>query len=89
MLAAINKPEDCFIGEKALYNVLRVVAGFPLGANFDVASKKIKTAIAQDPHPLATLNHASLVASLRRFNDVPSILAWLAKSIKRDAPSRI
>ena len=84
MLAAINKPEDCFTGERAVYNVLRVVAGFPLGANFDAASKKVKNAIAEDPHPLAALNHAPLVASLSRFNDVPPILAWLAKNIQRD-----
>jgi hypothetical protein len=85
MLAAINTPDDCFVDENALYNVLRVVAGFPLDANFDVESEKIKTAIVRDPHPLATLNHTALVASLNRFSDVPPILAWLAKRIQKDA----
>jgi hypothetical protein len=33
MLASINKPEDSFTG--ADYNILRVIAAYPLDANLD------------------------------------------------------
>jgi hypothetical protein len=82
MLAAINDAGHCFTG--ARYNILRVVAACPLAANIDPDSSiAIKSALSDDKHPLATLKHAPLFASLSTYDSTPSILSCLKKTLKR------
>ncbi|KAF8238002.1 hypothetical protein L208DRAFT_416279 [Tricholoma matsutake] len=81
MLEAINKAEDCFTG--ARYNVLRVVAAYPLDANFGSRSLEVQNASLKDNHPLATLDHAQLLNSLTRCDAMPSVLSSLSMSLKR------
>jgi len=81
MLKPINEAEDCFTG--ARYNILRVIAAYPLDANLDSQSENIQGAIREDKHPLATLRHAPLLASLTRCDSTPSVLSSLSTSLKR------
>jgi hypothetical protein len=81
MLLTINEEEDCFTG--ARYNILRVIAAYPLDADVNSqASKTIKEAIREDNHPLATLLHAPLLSSLTRCDSTPSVLSSLRKRIR-------
>jgi hypothetical protein len=50
MPSSINKKGDCFTG--ARYNILRVVAAYPLNANFHSRSKSVKAALGEDLQPL-------------------------------------
>jgi hypothetical protein len=82
MLAAINTPDECFTG--ARYNILRVVAAYPLDAGIDSErSEEIKSAIDADSHPFATMRHAPLLSSLATCDGTPTILSALARSLKR------
>jgi hypothetical protein len=83
MLEAINTPDECFTG--ARYNILRVVAAYPLDAKIDATtrSKEIRDAIEADPRPLATLRHGSLLSALATYDGTPTILSALALSMKR------
>ena len=81
MLEAINKAEDCFTG--ARYNVLRVVAAYPLDANFVTRSLEVQNALNEDNHPLASLEHAPLLSALTRSDATPSVLSSLSMSLKR------
>ena len=81
MLKAINKADDCFTG--AQYNVLRVVAAYPLDANFGTRSLEVQKALNEDNHPLASLEHAPLLAALTRCDATPSVLSSLSVSLKR------
>ena len=81
MLEAINKAEDCFTG--ARYNVLRVVAAYPLDANSGSRSSEVQDALKEDNHPLASLDHVQLLASLTRCDATPSVLSSLSMSLKR------
>jgi hypothetical protein len=80
MLKAINK-EGCYTG--AEYNILRVVAAYPLDAKFTTASSKVQRALVEDKHPMATLRHAPLLASLASYNSPLTILSSLSTSLKR------
>ena len=80
MLEAINKAEDSFTG--ARYNVLRVVAAYPLDVNF-VGSLEVQDALNEDNHPLASLEHAPLLFALTRSDARPSVLSSLSVSLKR------
>jgi len=83
MLKAINEEENCFTG--ARYNILRVVAAYPLDADVNSqSSKNIQQAILEDNHPLATLLHAPLLSSLARDDATPSVLSSLRKRIRDD-----
>lgn len=83
ILAAINQ-EDCFTG--ATYNILRVVATYPLQANFaNERSKKLTDALNEDKHPIASMKHSSLLASLVMSDDTPSILSSLRAKRLREA----
>lgn len=81
MFKSINKGKRCFTG--ARYNILRVVAAYPLDANFTSRSADIADAMSEDKHPLATLRHASLLAALATCDSTPSILSSLTTSLKR------
>lgn len=82
MPAAINTPDECFTG--VWYNILRVVAVYPLDAWIDSErSKEIKSAIDADPHPLATMRHAPLLSSLATCNGTSMIPSVVACSLKR------
>jgi hypothetical protein len=83
MLAAINKAEDCFTNGE--YNILRVVAAYPLDAKLEsrAPSEEIRSALLEDSHPLATMKHATLLASLATFDRTPSILSCLNGNMKR------
>lgn len=59
MLAAINKGERFTTGK---YNILRVVAAYPLVADFDSASVKVQERLIQDNHALAQLDGTALIA---------------------------
>jgi hypothetical protein len=83
MLAAINTAEDCFTNGK--YNILRVIAAYPLDAKLEsrAPSEDIRSALLEDSHPLATMNHAALLASLASSDASPSILSSLKRNLKR------
>ena len=82
MLVAINGPDECFTG--AWYNVLQVVAAYPLDAWIDPRrSEEIKMALQEDQHPIAMLRHAPLLASLATCEGMPTILSSLTHSLKR------
>jgi hypothetical protein len=83
MLAAINKAEDCFTNGR--YNILRVIAAYPLDAKLEsrAPSKDIQSALLEDLHPLATMKHSTLLASLATSNGTPSILSLLNRNLKR------
>lgn len=81
MLAAINKPEDCFTGAK--FNILRVVAAYPLNANLNSRSNAVQAMLKADEHPIATLKHAPLLASLATSDSTPTILSSLRNNMKR------
>jgi hypothetical protein len=80
MLNSINKG-PCFTGEQ--FNILRVVAAFPLTSNMNSASTHVQAAIKGDGHPLATLNPEVLFAALARFDGTPSIMSTLTVALKR------
>jgi hypothetical protein len=83
MLAAINTAEDCFTNGK--YNILRVIAAYPLDAKLESRgpSDDIRSALLEDSHPLATMKHTTLLASLATSNGIPSILSSLNGNLKR------
>lgn len=81
MLAVINKPEELFTSGK--YNVLRVVAAFPLGTNLDSKSADIKLALEEDNHPLAVLTPSALSSALVTTRRGPSIISMLNNALKR------
>jgi hypothetical protein len=83
MLAAINTAEDCFTNGK--FNILRVIAAYPLDAKLEsrAPSEDIRSALLEDPHPLATMKHDALLASLATTDGVPSILSSLKQNLKR------
>jgi hypothetical protein len=81
MLGAINLGE-CFTGRQ--YNILRVVAAFPLDVNFESSSKAIQRALVEDKHPLAALSHVLLTAELATCPDGKSFVDQLKRKLKRD-----
>jgi len=80
MLGAINLG-DCFTGLQ--YNILRVVAAFPLDANFGSLSKVVQTALDGDRHPLAKLSQVILTAELATCPDGKSFVNLLQGKLKR------
>jgi hypothetical protein len=81
MLAAINKREDAFTGGD--FNILRVVAAYPLDVNLHSRSKFDEAALLADRHPLATLKRATLLTSLATSDSTPTILTDLISRLKR------
>jgi len=81
MLAAINGADSCWTG--AEYNILRVVAAFPLAADLDSKSKLVATMLKHDKHPLATLSNVSLVAELVARPESKSCVDSLCRIAKK------
>ena len=74
MLEQINMGQDCFVGPK--YNILRVIAAYPLDANIGSNSKEISDALLADAHPIATLEHNSFITSLATYSSgSPGVLS--------------
>ncbi|CAG8719929.1 11572_t:CDS:2, partial [Acaulospora colombiana] len=68
MLEYINKPsKGPFMGGR--YNILRVVAAFPLDVNFSSISKHVQDALSEDKHDLASFSHTALVSALATISD--------------------
>ena len=65
------------------YKILRVIAGFPLDINFKSASKVIKSALAEDKHPLAKLDHGPLIETLATCDNGSWFVTNLTSSLKR------
>ena len=59
---------------KGKYNLLQVVAVFPLEANFKSWSAQVKCMLSKDMHPLATLPARSLTLALTTCWDGQSIV---------------
>jgi hypothetical protein len=65
------------------YNVLRVIAAFPLGVDFNSASKKVQKTLKEDNHPLASLPGSVLTSALATMSYAPSIFKSLIETLKR------
>ena len=81
MRAFINGDDPCYTG--ADFNILRVIAAFPLLVNRDSKSKHEKNILNSDKHPLAILPTTHLVAELGAQPESESCMAILRKTIKR------
>jgi hypothetical protein len=81
MLAAINEAHECFTD--AWYNILHVVAAYPLDAHIDLeSSSEVHAPLQDDQYPLATLRHSQLLASLATCDSTPMMLSSLELSLK-------
>ncbi|KIL55863.1 hypothetical protein M378DRAFT_173230 [Amanita muscaria Koide BX008] len=79
MLELINTDDESFTGSR--YNVLRVVAAYPLDDS--ARSEEIASALRGDQHPLATFRYASLLSSLATHDNTRTALSSLACTFKR------
>jgi len=80
MLGAINQG-DRFPGLE--YNILRVVAAFPLDANFKSSGSAVQQALGEDKHPLVKLTRGVLTAVLATCQDGKSFVDQLNRGPKR------
>lgn len=78
IFTAIGKDETT-----GLYNILRLVVAFPLAANFDSKSAKVKAALQEDDHALAQLSMTVLVSALATTDCAPSIISMLTAALQR------
>ena len=85
MLGAINQGNH-FVGPE--YNLLRVVAAFPLDVDFMSSSKAVQDALQEDTHPLAKLPRAVLTAELATFQDGGLFVRQLNGTLKRGRGQR-
>ena len=81
MLAVINGDAPCYTG--ADFNMLRVIASFPLVVNFSSTSERVTNILNSDKHPLAILPTAHLVEVLGAHPESESCMEILRNSIKR------
>jgi len=81
MLDSINQG-PCFTGAK--YNILRVVAAFPLDADFYTRSTAVAAVLEQDHHPLAKLSRTDLTLELSAHPELKVILDDLTTKTKRN-----
>jgi hypothetical protein len=82
LLEGINIPSgECFTGGK--YNVLRIIAAFPLGVDFNSTSKKVWKTLKDDNHPLAFLPGSVLTSALATMSYAPSIFESLINTLRR------
>jgi hypothetical protein len=79
MLKAINGEDASFTSG---YNILRVIAAYPLDVNLSSTSSDIARALRDDNHPLAILKHLPLVACLSSVG-TPSMMESLAKTLQQ------
>jgi hypothetical protein len=80
-LEAINTLPEAFT--RGRYNMLRVIAAFPLAANLESSSKKVHAALSEDDHTLALLSRSALVAALATDTRTLSITQMLVDTLKR------
>ena len=81
MLAAINKSDEPFI--EGQYNILRVVAAFPLNAKLDSRATEVEKVLREDNHALALLSRSALTSALATCPSGPSIMSMLTETLKR------
>jgi hypothetical protein len=81
MLTAINKPDESFTTGR--YNILRVVAAFPLDVNFNSGSTEVGNVLREDKHALALLPRSALTSALATYPYGPDIIWMLTKTLKR------
>ena len=81
MLTAINKPGEGFTTGR--YNILRVVAAFPLNANFNSRAAEVQNMLREDNHALAILPRSILTSALATCPYGPFIMSMLTKTLKR------
>lgn len=81
MLTAINRPDERFTTGR--YNILRVVAAFPLRANFNSKATDVQKVLGEDTHALALLPQSALTSALATCPSGPSIMSMLTKTLKR------
>ena len=79
MLNAINKPKDSFTSGD--YNILRVIAAYPQDALLTNPRKTVQAALDADKHPIATMKHVPLSASLALDPEYPPALQFLDESL--------
>jgi hypothetical protein len=87
VLAAINKDERFTAGK---YNILRLVAAYPLDADFEARGEKVAKVLEEDNHALALMRRSTLASILATENQVPSVLSSLAVALNmaRDGDNR-
>jgi hypothetical protein len=81
MLNAINNPKDRFTDGN--YNVLRSIGAYPQNALLTKPGKTVQAALDDDKHPIATLKHDKLTASLSVDTGYPHALEFLDGSLTR------
>lgn len=79
-LEAINQPLESFT--EGRYNILRVIAAYPLEVGLESRSKYVKEALQRDKHTLALLQRSALVAAVATNPRATSILTMLMRELK-------
>jgi hypothetical protein len=64
------------------HDILRVIAAFPLDADFSSRSAEIRRALKEDDRPLAKLTHTALISALTD-PEGKSIISMLKPAAKR------
>lgn len=86
MLAAINGDRAQFTtGE---YNVLRLIAAYPLDSGFDSGAVSVVESLEKDNHPLATLPHEILTSGDVNDPHITLTLSVLNKGPQRNAATK-
>jgi len=80
-LEAINLRSEAFT--QGQYNILRVIAAYPLEAHLGSSSKEVEAALGEDNHALATLSVTALVAALATTTAGASMMRMLKAELKR------
>jgi hypothetical protein len=81
-LETINTGDQAFT--KGRYNILRVIAAFPLAVGLASSSKKVEAALNEDDHTLARLSRSALVAVLATDVRTRSIVDTLVETLERN-----
>ena len=80
MLGAINSESERFTAGR--YNILRIVAAFPLEADIFSPSGHVRRALKEDDHAAACLCHKALISTLTDIQG-SKIVPMLKNAIKR------
>jgi hypothetical protein len=81
MLLALNVANQPTPPEQ--YPILRVVAAFPLAADFNSSAQQVQLALEEDSHPLALLSRNALASVLATTPEGKSIVTQLRHTLKR------
>lgn len=81
MLGSINQEDQLFAGPQ--YDMLRVVARFPLDMNFNSSRKYVQSAICEDNHPLARLQSLVFTAGLGTSEGCESYVTQVRHSLEK------